>query len=179
MGKYRYPEGQAPEALERKAAVLVASGDLRLSANLACWPAQRRLEADAKAAFAHLGWDLVREGPVRANASAGHGFIASQAEGRDVFARIHPQSPLVIPHTGELVGPMAGPRRRPQSSRLAYESGRPVFPALGRGLRGFRVQEKAQAVDDEENDRTRYVPRRAVRRRAGPGKGPKAGACPC
>jgi hypothetical protein len=53
------PEHRVPD----RTALLVASGDLRQSANEACWPAQRDLEVQAAAAFAALGWKLLRAHP--------------------------------------------------------------------------------------------------------------------
>lgn len=80
----------------QRAAVLIASGDLRDTANVRCWPAQQELEADARLAFASLGWDLDRaHGEVETDAGR-HGFISSQAMGRDVFASIDPDTPLVV-----------------------------------------------------------------------------------
>jgi len=81
---------------QARTALLIASGDLRLSANLACWPAQKELEADARTAFKSLGWRLVRAHPDRSPDGQPHGFIASQAQGRDVFETIHPEAPLVV-----------------------------------------------------------------------------------
>ena len=40
--------------------LLVTSGDLRLSANQVCWPAQRDMEEKLTAAFAQKGIKLVR-----------------------------------------------------------------------------------------------------------------------
>ena len=40
--------------------LLITSGDLRLSANQVCWPAQRDMEAALTAAFAQKGFELVR-----------------------------------------------------------------------------------------------------------------------
>jgi len=55
------------------------------------------METHAAAAFADLGWKLeranVRKGP---GAGATHGFISSQAQGREVFSGIHPEAPLVV-----------------------------------------------------------------------------------
>jgi hypothetical protein len=59
--------------------LLVASGDLRLSANQVCWPAQQQLEAMVTRAFADLGRRVVRAHP--ADPVAGHGFLDSQARG--------------------------------------------------------------------------------------------------
>jgi hypothetical protein len=86
-----------PRKVPKRTAVLIASGDLRPAANIACWPAQRELEARASEAFAALGWKLVRGHATPENgAGLEHGFIASQAQGRDVFERIDPDCPLVV-----------------------------------------------------------------------------------
>jgi hypothetical protein len=73
---------------------LVASGDLRPSANRACWPAQTEMEARLEAAFAREGARLVRAHPF--DEIAGHGFIDSQRRGMDVFRGIDPDAPLVV-----------------------------------------------------------------------------------
>jgi hypothetical protein len=73
--------------------MLVASGDLRESANVTCWPAQADMEARLTGVLAGMGHELVRAHPVK---PAGHGFIASQREGMDVFAGIDPDAPLIV-----------------------------------------------------------------------------------
>jgi hypothetical protein len=73
--------------------MLVASGDLRESANLTCWPAQAAMEARLTEVLAGMGHRLLRAHPVK---PAGHGFIASQREGMDVFAGIDPAAPLIV-----------------------------------------------------------------------------------
>lgn len=75
-------------------AYLVTSGDLRLSANCACWPAQRDLEEKLTAVFAQNGVTLRRAFPV--DEKTGHGFISSQRMGMDVFANIPQDAPLVF-----------------------------------------------------------------------------------
>ena len=74
--------------------LLVTSGDLRLSANQECWPAQRGMEEKLAAAFARKGCSLVRAHPY--NEKEKHGFISSQRMGMDVFMNIHPQARLVF-----------------------------------------------------------------------------------
>ncbi|CAG0984639.1 hypothetical protein PHYC_01956 [Phycisphaerales bacterium] len=93
---YSVPHSPSPKPVPRRTAVLIASGDLRESANLVCWPAQQALEAQAAAAFKVLGWNLVRANPGRNTGEFAHGFIASQAQGREAFANIHPDAPLVV-----------------------------------------------------------------------------------
>jgi hypothetical protein len=78
----------------KKTVLLVANGDLRLSANQACWPAQAAMEAKLAAAMAGLGAKLVRAHPYQPD--LGHGFIGSQKEGMRVFAEIDPEAPLVV-----------------------------------------------------------------------------------
>ena len=74
--------------------LLVASGDLRLSANQTCWPAQQAMEKALTAAVAKLGAKVVRAHPY--NAKLKHGFIASQKEGMEIFAEIDPHAPLIV-----------------------------------------------------------------------------------
>jgi L-fucose isomerase-like protein len=73
---------------------LVTSGDLRLAANQACWPAQKDLEERLTAAFAAQGYNLVRAHAY--NATEKHGFISSQRMGMDIFMRIPKDVPLVF-----------------------------------------------------------------------------------
>ena len=78
--------------------VLVASGDLRESANTMCWPAQAEMERALTEAITDVGADLgarvTRGHPVDPN--TGHGFIASQREGIEVFRHIDPTAPLIV-----------------------------------------------------------------------------------
>src|SRR5436190_18451967 len=74
--------------------LLVASGDLRQSANEVCWPAQHAMEQALTAAVAKLGYKLVRAHSYQA--ALKHGFIASQKEGMAVFSRLDPQAPLIV-----------------------------------------------------------------------------------
>jgi hypothetical protein len=79
---------------DEKAVYLVASGDLRLSANQKCWPAQQEMERMLGRAVADAGYRIVRAHHERPG--AGHGFIASQREGLTVFREIPPEAPLIV-----------------------------------------------------------------------------------
>ncbi|HEV2326283.1 MAG TPA: fucose isomerase [Terracidiphilus sp.] len=74
--------------------LLITSGDLRLSANQVCWPAQRDMEEKLTAAFARKGFKLVRAHAY--DEKLKHGFISSQRQGMDVFMNIHPEARLVF-----------------------------------------------------------------------------------
>ena len=74
--------------------VLIASGDLRLSANQKCWPAQEAVEASVIAAIRNAGRDVKRGHPF--DSAKGHGFIDSQKYGMQVFRNIPRTSPLVV-----------------------------------------------------------------------------------
>jgi len=74
--------------------LLVASGDLRQSANEVCWPAQQAMERSLARAVAGFGYKLVRAHSYKA--SVRHGFISSQKEGMEIFARIDPKAPLIV-----------------------------------------------------------------------------------
>ncbi len=74
--------------------VLIASGDLRLSANQKCWPAQKRAEEAVMAAVRGEGREIRRghaEIPEK-----GHGFIDGQKYGMEVFRQIPPDAPLMV-----------------------------------------------------------------------------------
>ena len=77
-----------------KTVLLVANGDLRQSANEVCWPAQHAMEQALTAAVARLGYKLVRAHPY--DAARKHGFIQSQKEGMEVFAKLDPTTPLIV-----------------------------------------------------------------------------------
>ncbi|MBL8233132.1 MAG: fucose isomerase [Bryobacterales bacterium] len=74
--------------------ILIANGDLRLSANRVCWPAQQEAEQAVIAAIEKLG-HKVRRGhsvdPVKQ-----HGFIDSQRYGMEVFRTIPRDAYLVV-----------------------------------------------------------------------------------
>ena len=74
--------------------IVIASGDLRLSANQMCWPAQAQVEEAVMNAIRGEGRE-VRRGhacdPVKQ-----HGFIDSQKYGMEVFRGLPPDAPLVV-----------------------------------------------------------------------------------
>ena len=69
-----------------KTVYLVASGDLRLSANQDCWPAQAAMEKQVIAAVEREGWKVKRAHPY--DPVLKHGFIDSQRHGIEVFRSI-------------------------------------------------------------------------------------------
>ncbi|TXR58007.1 fucose isomerase [Quadrisphaera setariae] len=91
---YALPTLHEPPAAADGAVYLVASGDLRESANTAGWGVQQQLEAQIGAALAQLGRTLVRAHDV--DPSTGHGFISSQRMGLEVFRSVPPTAPLVV-----------------------------------------------------------------------------------
>jgi L-fucose isomerase-like protein len=94
MSAYSIPEVQAPVAAKAGEVVLIASGDLRLSANQVCWPAQVEVERAVTKSFEAEGWTVRRGHPYRDDLK--HGFIYNQRMGMDVFAGIDPEAPLVV-----------------------------------------------------------------------------------
>ncbi|MFJ1997791.1 hypothetical protein [Streptomyces asiaticus] len=72
----------------------MASGDLRLAANVTCWPTQEKLESDLTAAFTDLGWKVRRGHAV--DQAKGHGFIDSRRAGIEVFKHIPKDAPLIV-----------------------------------------------------------------------------------
>jgi hypothetical protein len=73
---------------------LMASGDLRLSANQKCWPIQADMEKLLVQSLAHEGWTCVRAHAF--DPAKGHGFIDSQKMGMEVFRPLDPGAPLIV-----------------------------------------------------------------------------------
>jgi hypothetical protein len=94
MPSYTLPTLCKPPKVKKKQVLLVASGDLRLSANQQCWQAQKAMEDSLAAAVAEAGYELVRAHPYKEDQR--HGFIGSQKEGMDVFATIDPNAKLIV-----------------------------------------------------------------------------------
>ena len=74
--------------------IVIASGDLRLSANQMCWPAQAQAEEAVMNAVRREGAEVRRGHPCVAE--KGHGFIDSQKYGMKVFRDIPPTAPVVV-----------------------------------------------------------------------------------
>lgn len=74
--------------------VLIASGDLRLSANRMCWPAQKAMEQKVVAAVRKEGY-RVKRGHLYSK-SERHGFIANQRQGMEIFRDIPPEAPVIV-----------------------------------------------------------------------------------
>ncbi|MFB3906236.1 MAG: fucose isomerase [Acidobacteriota bacterium] len=94
MPNYSLPRLTVPEKPASDEIILVASGDLRQSANQVCWPAQADMEKRVCAAFAKEGFKIRRGHPY--NEALQHGFIWSQRMGMDVFQNIHPEVRLIV-----------------------------------------------------------------------------------
>ncbi len=77
-----------------KSVVLIASGDLRLSANRVCWPAQASVEAAVTKAVNGFGFEVKRGHPF--DPAKQHGFIDSQKYGMAVFQSIPEDAPLIV-----------------------------------------------------------------------------------
>jgi len=74
--------------------VLVASGDLRETANRLGWPAQAELERHVDAAFGRHGVSVRRAHPFEPG--RGHGFISSQRMGMAIFEAIDRDARLIV-----------------------------------------------------------------------------------
>jgi len=94
MPTYKIPATAKAVKAKKNEVYLMASGDLRLSANQECWAAQAEMEKGLGAAVAANGYKIVRAHPY--NAKEKHGFLASQRQGMDAFAKIDPTAPLIV-----------------------------------------------------------------------------------
>ena len=113
MSSYTFPVLAEEASAEAGVVHTVASGDLRPSANVTCWPTQRQFEADLEKAVASLGW-TVRRAHDR-DGEAGHGFIDSQRQGIEVF-RSHSAGRAADRRRGGLAV------QPPRAGRTAYPS---------------------------------------------------------
>ncbi len=77
-----------------KEVTLVASGDLRLSANQNCWAAQEEMEQQLSAALAKKGYSIKRAHGY--DPQKKHGLIDSQKMGMDIFATIDENASLIV-----------------------------------------------------------------------------------
>jgi hypothetical protein len=94
MSSYVIREVREPGRVAANEVILIASGDLRESANEKCWPAQSGMEAGVVAAFEAEGVKVSRAHSY--DPARHHGFISSQRMGMDVFMGINPDAPVVV-----------------------------------------------------------------------------------
>lgn len=92
--EYVLPETVKLPKPDKKEIFLIASGDLRLSANQKCWAAQEEMESQLRAAVESLGYKLTRAHAYCETEK--HGFISSQKQGMEVFSKIHPDAPVIV-----------------------------------------------------------------------------------
>jgi hypothetical protein len=177
MSTYILPAARERAAVPAKTAYLIASGDLRESANTAGWPTQAQMEADVTAALGDLGWTVVRANDV--DPATGHGFISSQRMGLEVFKTIPTDAPLIV---AEAVWQyshhvLAGLRTH-EGPILTVANFAGDWPGLvgllddlvGR-LHRRLVQGRARGVDRDGHHHPRRLARAAARRAAGHGRG--------
>ncbi|HRE99191.1 MAG TPA: fucose isomerase [Pirellulaceae bacterium] len=94
MADYALPAVIDVPRVAKDEVLLIANGDLRLSANRKCWEAQAAMERELAEAVAACGRSLRRAHPFKKR--EGHGFIGSQKEGMEVFRGIDPKAPLIV-----------------------------------------------------------------------------------
>jgi hypothetical protein len=92
--EYAFPEVRDWPEPAPKTVYAVASGDLRLSANTTCWPAQEAFEQRVREVLEDRGWSMQRAHGV--DPETGHGFIDSQAKGIEVFRSVPKDAPVVV-----------------------------------------------------------------------------------
>jgi len=94
MSRYALPAPVPSLTTPERTAYLVASGDLRESANVAGWSSQVELERIVTESLADNGWQVIRANAV--DPERGHGFISSQRMGLEVFGGIPVDVPLIV-----------------------------------------------------------------------------------
>jgi hypothetical protein len=91
---YFIPKIKHPKPIKENEIILVASGDLRLSANQECWPAQKNMEEKLRKVFASMGYTIVRAHSY--DPKLKHGFIWNQRMGMNVFNNIPKNARVIV-----------------------------------------------------------------------------------
>ncbi|MCK5671018.1 fucose isomerase, partial [Candidatus Bathyarchaeota archaeon] len=94
MSPYQLPVITEPEPIGNDEIILVTSGDLRLSANQECWPAQSEMEEKVNAVFKGEGYTIKRGHAY--DEELGHGFIWNQRMGMEVFRNIPRDAKVIV-----------------------------------------------------------------------------------
>lgn len=94
MAAYTLPSPTVRPEAEPGVVWTVASGDLRLPANVTCWPTQQQLEAAVGKAVESFGRTVRRGHDI--DPDKGHGFIDSQRAGIEAFKHIPYDAPLIV-----------------------------------------------------------------------------------
>ena len=94
MTPYQIPTIAEPKPIGDNEIILISSGDLRLSANQECWPAQHEMEQIISNVFEKEGFKITRGHPY--DEELGHGFIWNQRMGIDVFKNIPKNAKLIV-----------------------------------------------------------------------------------
>ena len=166
--------GSAPAADE---VLLVTNADLRESANVECWPVQETVRGASCTTCCQPASAIAlrRAHPVKAD--KGHGFISSQREGSDLFARIDPDAPVIVlltawqyshhlaaslrppsrpdPAAGQFRRHLARPGRHAVPGRHADQPGQAVLaPVVGEFRRRVLPPRPARLAQDRSDRRT-------------------------
>ena len=94
MTLYQLPVITEPEPIGNNDIILVTSGDLRLSANQECWPAQAEMEKKLREVFEREGYHIMRGHSY--DEKLGHGFIWNQRMGMEVFRNIPKDAKIIV-----------------------------------------------------------------------------------
>ena len=94
MTPYQLPVITEPEPIGDNEIILVTSGDLRLSANQECWPAQAEMEKKLRPVFEKEGYHVLRGHPY--DEELEHGFIWNQHMGMEVFRNIPKDAKVIV-----------------------------------------------------------------------------------
>ncbi len=183
MPTYQMPKIPRVVKTRKNEVLLVANGDLRLSANQKCWAAQAEMEAQLSDAVSASGHKLVRAHQY--NPATKHGFISSQREGMEVFSQIDPAAPLIVAEAvwqyshhllhgldqpsrplvdgSQLVRDMARVGGHAESQRITDEGWPEVFDALERRFRRARVPQEIGPMAVQRPGTASDLPRHALR----------------
>ena len=152
MPKYAIPKLNKIAKVGKKQVLLVASGDLRLSANQNCWAKQKEMEDELAKAVTEAGYELVRAHPYKETRSTASS--ARKRKGSRFSPTSIPTAKLIVaeavwqyshhvlaglarargtdPDRGQLVGHLAGTGRHAEPQRLADQGRQKILHPLER-----------------------------------------------
>ncbi len=145
------------KSLAPKQVYLMASGDLRLSANQKCWPAQSKMEAVLTDSIKSEGWKVVRAHPY--DPAKKHGCLDSQTMGLEIFRGLDPKAPVRVAGIGLAIQPSC-PGRPVRTSRANPDRGQ-----LERHLAGIGRDAEPQRFHDQGGHSLQHALERGFYRR--------------
>ena len=174
---YQLPELAEPEAPEKNEVVLIANGDLRLSANQMCWPAQEAMKKPSSPQSSAKDGQSAADTPTNKTRNTALSdrkkkawpsskiSIPTPPHRRRSRLAIQPPrtprpdlTPRPHPHPCQLVWAVARPRRHAQPQRLPHQSRSRIQHPLEPGLYRRLLQTRPARMAHQRQRHPRHLP---------------------